>query len=67
MLPEFTDVDVLKDDICAILEENGAKIDRIKGDIQELSDSADNIVKVRKPWSSSYAYVKIFVDRNWIL
>lgn len=44
-LPDITDISILKDDICSILEDNGEKIERIKAEISDLSTSADNIVK----------------------
>jgi len=44
-LPDITDISILKDDICSILEDNGAKIERVKTEIEDLSTSADNIVK----------------------
>ena len=41
----MTDISILKDDICNILQDNGAKIERVKSEIADLSTSADSIVK----------------------
>ena len=42
----MTDISVLKEDICNILQANGSKIEQMKTEINELSQSADTIVKV---------------------
>ncbi len=44
-LPDFTEIDTFKDEICNTLEEYGSKIERLKDEMKELSDSAENTVK----------------------
>lgn len=42
-LPDFTDVDLLQEHICRTLENYGEKIDTLKAEMSELSESAESI------------------------
>jgi len=42
-LPDFTDVDLLQDKICRTLESFGDKIESLKAEMSELSESAESI------------------------
>ena len=44
-LPDFTEIDTFKDEICGTLEEYAGKIERLKDEMKELSDSAENTAK----------------------
>eukprot|EP00595_Chromulina_sp_UTEXLB2642_P003347 CAMPEP_0196765756 /NCGR_PEP_ID=MMETSP1095-20130614/11823_1 /TAXON_ID=96789 ORGANISM="Chromulina nebulosa, Strain UTEXLB2642" /NCGR_SAMPLE_ID=MMETSP1095 /ASSEMBLY_ACC=CAM_ASM_000446 /LENGTH=508 /DNA_ID=CAMNT_0042124375 /DNA_START=1550 /DNA_END=3072 /DNA_ORIENTATION=- len=44
-LPDFAEIDVFKDEICKSLEQSGAKIDNLKHEMTELSESAENITQ----------------------
>ena len=43
-LPDFTQLDLFKDEICKTLEGYTSKIEYLKAEMTDLSDSADNIV-----------------------
>jgi hypothetical protein len=44
-LPDFTEIDLFKEEICSTLEDFGSRIDVLKKEVSELSDSAEGIVK----------------------
>lgn len=44
-LPEFTEIDLFKDEICRTLEDCSARIDHLKSEMKELSDTAEGIAK----------------------
>jgi hypothetical protein len=44
-LPDFTDVDLLQEQICRTLENYGEKIDNLKVEMNDLSESAESINK----------------------
>ncbi len=58
-LPDSTDISVLKDDICSILENNSNKIELIKSEINELASSADSIVKELDTMKSKGVHVSL--------
>ncbi len=43
LLPDFTEIELLKEDICGTLEECGRRIDHLKSEMEELSESAEGI------------------------
>ena len=45
-LPDFTEIDLFKDEICHTLEECGSRIEFLKTEMNELSESAESITKV---------------------
>lgn len=45
-LPDFTEIDAFRDDICAALEVCSGHLDALKLEMQELSDSSMTINKV---------------------
>ncbi len=45
-LPDFTEIDLFKDEICVSLEECSAHIEHLRLDMVEMADSAEGIVKV---------------------
>lgn len=45
LLPDFTEIDSFKEEICRTLEESSAKIDHLKSEMNELSESAESISK----------------------
>lgn len=47
ILPDFTEIDLLKNEICLSLEISGERIENLKSEMNELSDSADSISIVR--------------------
>ncbi len=47
MLPDFTEIDFFKDEICKTLEDCTASIANIKVEMQQLADDVDNTVNVR--------------------
>ena len=44
-LPDFTEIDLFKDEICRTLEEYGTRVDDLKAEIDDLSASAESIEK----------------------
>lgn len=42
-LPDFTEIDLFKDEICRTLNDYGARIDHLKSEMNELSESAESI------------------------
>ena len=44
-LPDNTEIDLFKDEICRTLEDCGSRIDSLKAEMTELSDSAESITK----------------------
>ncbi len=47
LLPDFTEIELFNDEICHTLEDCGARIDSLKAEMEELSESAESICKVR--------------------
>jgi hypothetical protein len=47
-LPDFTEVDLLKDDICKALEDSSARLDSLKREMSELFESSQGITQVNK-------------------
>jgi hypothetical protein len=43
-LPDFTEIDLFKDEICTTLNDYGARIEHLKTEMNELSESAESIV-----------------------
>jgi hypothetical protein len=43
LLPDFTEIEFFKEEICRTLEDCGAHIDHLKLEMEELSESAENI------------------------
>lgn len=46
MLPEFTEIDTIKEEICCSLEECGTRINDIKTSMRHLADSVENTLQV---------------------
>lgn len=49
----------MKDDICNILSDNGSKLERVKTEINELSESTENIVKELDSMKSKGAHLSL--------
>jgi hypothetical protein len=47
-LPDFTEIDQFKEEICCTLAEYGARMEGLRAEMDELSISAENIEKVFK-------------------
>ena len=43
LLPDFTEIDLFKEDICSTLEDCSQRIDNLKSEMEELSESAEGI------------------------
>ena len=43
LLPDFTEIELFKEDICQTLQDCGSRIDHLKSEMQELSESAESI------------------------
>jgi len=43
LLPDFTEIELFKEDICGTLDECGQRIDTLKFEMEELSESAEGI------------------------
>jgi ribosomal protein S14 len=43
LLPDFTEIELFKEDICGTLEDCGSRIDHLKSEMEELSESAESI------------------------
>jgi len=43
LLPDFTEIELFKEDICGTLDECGQRIDHLKFEMEELSESAEGI------------------------
>lgn len=43
LLPDFTEIELFKEDICGTLEECGQRIDHLKFEMEELSETAEGI------------------------
>eukprot|EP00605_Chrysophyceae_sp_TOSAG23-4_P000496 GSChrysophyteH1.ASY1.ANO1.556.1 assembled CDS len=43
LLPDFTEIDLFKEDICSTLEDCSARIEHLQTEMQELSESAESI------------------------
>ena len=43
LLPDFTEIELFKEEICHTLEECGARIDHLKVEMEEFAESAESI------------------------
>jgi len=43
LLPDFTEIELFKEEICSTLEDCGSRIDQLKSEMWELSESAESI------------------------
>ena len=46
LLPEFTEIDAFRDQICTALDQASGHIDRLKAEMQELTEASLGIKKV---------------------
>jgi hypothetical protein len=45
-LPDFTDIEIFKDELCQSLERGGSKIQLLRAEMEELAESAQATVQV---------------------
>ena len=46
ILPDFTEIELFKDEICRTLQYSSEKIEILKNDMNEITESSENIVNV---------------------
>lgn len=61
-LPDFTEIDLFKDEICHTLEDCGTRIEYLKAEMSELSISAESITKVE----ITCCFTLFSHCRNWL-
>lgn len=70
-LPDFTEIDQFKEEICCTLAEYGARMEELRTEMEELTLSAENIEKVQNVFAClhiSYmlSYIYIYISYMYL-